>query len=203
MPRSQHAPQAPPHPAPLVTRGACSPAHTRHSDHSLARCSTYGLLVPKHSPATMRPARYSYLSLTSAGVASDLPFVTLHGNKQGLARVGINRAERVQGVGVVQTGSRVKGCCNPSLAAAQVCWCAWALESHLLPTQATSAAQRSLAGFPSQAWNQEGKLLLTKQVPLLQPPPSLHPALPYGPPVRRDPWLVTPALVVLEALEAS
>ena len=96
MPCSQHA--APSPPAPLVTTGACSPARTHRSDRSLAHCFAYSPLVPKHSPATMHAARYSYLSLTSAGVASDLPFVTLRGNKQGLARVGKTRAEQVWGL---------------------------------------------------------------------------------------------------------
>ena len=46
-------------------------------------------LVPTPSPATMQPGgTYSYLSLPSAGAASDLPFVTLRGNKEGLRRMG-------------------------------------------------------------------------------------------------------------------
>lgn len=83
MPRSQHAA---PKPGP-VSMGACSPARTHRGHRSLARCFARSPLVPKHSPATMHVARYSYLSLTSAGVASDLPFVTLRGNKHGLAKV--------------------------------------------------------------------------------------------------------------------
>lgn len=51
----------------------------------------------------MHAARYSYLSLTSAGVASDLPFVTLRGNKQGLARVGKKTEQNKSGV-----------CCSPN-----------------------------------------------------------------------------------------
>lgn len=96
MPRSQHAVPSPL--ALLVTTGACSPARTHRSDCSLAHCYAYSPLVPKHSPATTHAARYSYLSLTSAGVASDLPFVTLCGNKQGLARVGKKWAEVVWGL---------------------------------------------------------------------------------------------------------
>lgn len=153
----------PKHPAPLVTMGACSPAHTHRSNRSLAHCFTYSLLVPKHSPATMQAARYSYLSLTSAGVASDLPFVTLRGNKHGLAKVGNHRADGVccspnRGCG----GLLVKGCCDPRPPAAWICGCGWALGSHLVPAWATLAVQQRLAGFGSQTLNQEGKLLPNK-----------------------------------------
>lgn len=91
---------------PLVTTGACSPARTHCTDRSLAHCFAYSPLVPKHSPATMHAARYSYLSLTSAGVASDLPFVTLRGNKQGLARVGKKQSRTSLGFAVLQMGGR-------------------------------------------------------------------------------------------------
>lgn len=94
-------------------------------------------LVPTPSPATMQPGgMYSYLSLTSAGVASDLPFVMLCGNKEGLRRMGkpdtrlallsaiSNQWQQSLGQGVLQsagssaecrrTGTRKVGGCSMS-----------------------------------------------------------------------------------------
>jgi len=160
-------------------------------------------LVAKRSPATTHATRHSYLSLTSAGVASDLPFVTLHGNKQGLARVG--EGEKNQ--------NKSEGCCSPSRVGGRSpgwgmlrpqpgrCVDLRASGSRRLPARATSAVQRGPAGFGSLASNQAGELLPTERASL---PAATARLCPTDPPAAgTHGWQVTPATLVSGAAKRS